>query len=174
MRFKTLTFALLIALTGLAGWASNTHARRVQAQRQTRVTFNKDVAPIFFEHCVSCHRPGEAAPMSLLTWREARPWGRAIREKVATRQMPPWHADPRVNEYANDRRLSEKEIATIVAWADQGAVEGAPQDLPSQPRCADQLHRGQVGAGGGSEAGQSQGRSSRHGLRGSAQIAVLC
>jgi len=134
MRFRTLTLTLMIALTGVAGWLRSADAGRVQSQRRAEVTFNKDVAPIFFQHCVSCHRPGEAAPMSLLTYREARPWARAIREKVVTRQMPPWHADPRVNEFVNDRRLGQKEIATIVAWADQGAVEGAPQDLPPQPR----------------------------------------
>ncbi|HWX40830.1 MAG TPA: cytochrome c, partial [Blastocatellia bacterium] len=74
------------------------------------VTFNRDVAPILFKNCAECHRPGEAAPMSLLSFKDARPWARSIREKVVSRQMPPWHADPHVGEFANDRRLSKSEI----------------------------------------------------------------
>jgi hypothetical protein len=97
-------------------------------------TFSKDVAPIFFNNCVSCHRTGEIAPMSLMTYKEVRPWAKAIREKVLKREMPPWHADPAYGEWTNDRRLSQKEIETIVAWIDQGAPEGNPKDLPSMPK----------------------------------------
>ena len=70
------------------------------------VTFSTDVAPIFFKKCVSCHRPGEAAPMSLLSYKEARPWAKSIREKVLNRTMPPWHADPAYEKFQNDRTLS--------------------------------------------------------------------
>ncbi|MFY9572727.1 MAG: cytochrome c [Blastocatellia bacterium] len=98
------------------------------------VTFARDVAPILFNNCVQCHRPGEIAPMSLLTFKEARPWARSIKEKVATGVMPPWHADPHVGEFANDRRLSQKDIDTLVAWVDQGAQEGNPKDLPPAPK----------------------------------------
>src|SRR5215470_18393508 len=94
------------------------------------VTFTKDVAPIFYRNCAQCHRPGEIAPMSLLTYKDARPWARSIREKVATRDMPPWHADPKYGEFSNDRRLSQKDVDTIVAWVDQGAREGDAKDLP--------------------------------------------
>src|SRR5256885_205926 len=80
--------------------------------RKANVTFTKDVAPIFFNNCVQCHRPGEIAPMSLLTYKEARPWARSIKEKVATRVMPPWHADPHFGQFENDRRLSDKDIET--------------------------------------------------------------
>src|ERR671924_1655556 len=80
------------------------------------VTFTKDVAPIFFNSCAECHRPGEAAPMSLLTYKDARPWARSIKEKVVKREMPPWHADPHVGQFANDKRMSQQEIDTIVAW----------------------------------------------------------
>jgi len=100
-------------------------------------TFNKDVAPIFFKKCAECHRPGESAPMSLLSYEDARPWAKAIREKVASREMPPWHADPRVGEFANDRRLAQSEIDTITAWVDGGAQEGNPKDLPPAPQFAD-------------------------------------
>src|SRR5713226_3300578 len=65
-------------------------------------TFSKDVAPILFKSCVECHRPSAMAPMSLMTYEDARPWARAIRQKVATRQMPPWGADPTVGKYSND------------------------------------------------------------------------
>jgi hypothetical protein len=99
-------------------------------------TFSKDVAPIFYNNCVSCHRPGEVAPMSLQSYREVRPWARAIREKVADRTMPPWHADPHIGEWANDRRLSQKDIETIIAWVDGGAKEGDPKDLPPLPKFA--------------------------------------
>jgi hypothetical protein len=101
------------------------------------VTFNKDVAPILFNKCVECHRAGEVAPMSLLSYKEARPWARSIKEKVLAREMPPWHADPHFGEFANDRRLTKEEIATIVAWVDTGAKEGAFKDLPPLPRFVD-------------------------------------
>src|SRR5512144_3174686 len=97
------------------------------------VTFSKDVAPIFFKHCADCHRPNDMAPMSLLTYKDARAWARSIREKVVTRQMPPWHADPNHGKFSNDRRLSQQEIDTIAAWVDQGAKQGSPKDLPAAP-----------------------------------------
>ena len=74
-------------------------------------TFTKDVAPIFYKHCADCHHPNDLAPMSLLTYKDARPWARSIKEKVVTRQMPPWHADPHYSQFSNDRRLTDQEIA---------------------------------------------------------------
>jgi len=97
------------------------------------VTFSKDIAPIFYKNCVDCHRPGELAPMSLLSYKDARPWARSIREKVIAREMPPWSADPHFGDFSNDRRLSPKDVDTIAAWVDQGAREGNPADLPSRP-----------------------------------------
>jgi hypothetical protein len=96
-------------------------------------TFTKDVAPILYKSCAGCHRPGEIAPMSLLDYKSARPWAKAIREAVLTRKMPPWFADPKFGEFANDPQLSADEIATVKAWADGGAPEGNPRDLPPQP-----------------------------------------
>jgi hypothetical protein len=96
-------------------------------------SFTKNVAPILYRNCVSCHRPGEIAPMSLLDYRSARPWAKAIRTAVLTRKMPPWFADPRYGEFANDARLSDQEIDTIKAWVDGGAEEGDPRDLPPAP-----------------------------------------
>lgn len=96
-------------------------------------TFSRDVAPIFYARCISCHRPGEVAPMSLVTFREARPWARAIHEKVTTREMPPWHADRRYGVFRNDLSLTQPEIDTISAWVTGGAREGDPADLPPLP-----------------------------------------
>ena len=98
------------------------------------VTFSKNVAPIFFKSCAECHRPGEAAPFSVLTYKDSRPWAKSIREKVVSREMPPWHADPHFTEFKNDRRLTQSEIDTIVAWVDGGAQEGAAKDLPPPPK----------------------------------------
>ena len=97
-------------------------------------TFNKNVAPIFHKHCVTCHRPGEVAPMSLLDYKSARPWAKAIREAVATRKMPPWFADPAHDGFSNDPRLSGAEIATVKAWVEAGAPEGDAKDLPPAPK----------------------------------------
>ncbi len=107
---------------------------------QKVVTFNKDVAPIFYTNCVVCHHPNDIAPMSLLTYHDARPWAAAIRQAVIKREMPPWHADPHVGEYMNDPRLSDKDISTIDQWVKTGAKEGAPQDAPKMPEFQDGWH----------------------------------
>lgn len=97
------------------------------------VTFTRDVAPIFYANCVVCHRPGEVAPMALRTYEEARPWARSIKNVLLTGQMPPWFADPAHGKFANDARLSETEIATVVRWVDEGAPKGDPAHLPELP-----------------------------------------
>jgi hypothetical protein len=102
-----------------------------------RLTFSRDVAPILFKNCVACHRPDHSAPMSLLTYKEARPWARSIKEKVLTRAMPPWSADPHYGEFANDTSLAQADIDTIVNWVDQGAKPGDPRELPPVPQAAD-------------------------------------
>jgi hypothetical protein len=107
------------------------------------VTFSKDVAPIFFENCAECHRPGEGAPFSALSFKDVRPWAKSIREKVLNRQMPPWHADPQHGEFKNNRALSQKEIDTIIAWVDGGAKEGGAKDLPPVPKFTDGWNIGQ-------------------------------
>jgi hypothetical protein len=100
-------------------------------------TFTKDVAPILYERCVQCHRPGSIAPMSLLDYKTVRPWASAIRQAVATGKMPPWFADPQYGHFANDSRLSAHELETIKAWVDGGAPPGDPKDLPKAPEFAD-------------------------------------
>ena len=92
-----------------------------------QVTFNKDVAPILQKNCQGCHRPGEVAPMSFLTYQDVRPWAKAIREAVLIKRMPPWFADPHYGKWSNDRSLSRAEIDTLVTWADSGAAPRACQ-----------------------------------------------
>src|ERR1700722_1073656 len=108
---RILVMALLIILSMFAG-----------------TTFTKDIAPIFYKNCVTCHRPGEMAPMSLLDYKSARPWAKAIQTAVSTHKMPPWFADPRYGHFSNDTRLSLQEIETIQAWVAGGAVEGDPKN----------------------------------------------
>src|SRR3984957_20013487 len=97
----------------------------------TPVTFNKEVLPILQKRCQDCHRPGESAPMSLLDYKDARPWAKSIRQAVLTKKMPPWFADPHYGKFANDRSLSQAEIDTIVAWVDGGVPEGKATDAPA-------------------------------------------
>lgn len=105
----------------------------IAVSAQGQVTFTKDVAPILQEHCQVCHRPDTFAPMSLLTYEEARPWAKSIRQKVAAREMPPWYIDKTigVRHFKNDASLSDQEIATIVKWVDAGSPKGNPADMPA-------------------------------------------
>lgn len=93
-------------------------------------TFTKDVVPIFQAKCQECHRPGDIAPMSLLTYETTRPWAKSIKRKVVAREMPPFHAEKGKFPFANDTTLTEQEVETIVAWVDQGVKRGNPDDLP--------------------------------------------
>jgi mono/diheme cytochrome c family protein len=99
----------------------------------TAPTFTKDVAPILYASCTSCHRPGEVAPMSLVSYEDVRPWAKSIRKKVTSREMPPWGADPHYGKFKDDRSLSEAQIQTIAAWVDAGAPKGRDADLPPVP-----------------------------------------
>src|SRR4051812_39081359 len=101
---------------------------------KSNVTYTKDVAPILFKNCASCHRAGEIAPMSLLSYSETRPWAKAIKEAVRTRQMPPWLADPSVGHFSNDARLAQADVDKIVAWVDAGAPQGNATDMPPTPK----------------------------------------
>src|SRR5438552_18039798 len=103
---------------------------------QNAPTFSKDVAPILYSKCVTCHRPGEVAPMSLITYKDVRPWARSIREKVMTKTMPPWFADPAHGSFKNDRSLTQAQIDTIVKWVDGDARQGDPAQMPAMPQFA--------------------------------------
>ena len=135
MRF---TLPASFVLVVLAAATSPMHAGQ-SAPAPRPVTFAKDVAPIFQQHCQVCHRPGSIAPMSLITYAETRPWARSIKQKVLVREMPPWFIDKNVGvqHFSNDRSLTDKEIETIAAWVDAGAPEGNPADMPPPRRFAD-------------------------------------
>jgi hypothetical protein len=124
LRIRVLAVGALFILSGIA------YAGPADGTR--RATFSRDVAPIFQAKCQECHQPDSIAPMSLITYQDARPWARSIKERVATRQMPPWHIDKTVGvqKFKNDMSLSDDQIATIVAWVDAGAPQGDPKDLP--------------------------------------------
>jgi len=113
---------LILAL----GFASAAFA----ASTPKNVSFYKDVLPVLQKNCQGCHRPGEAAPMSFLTYETARPWAKAIKAAVVGKQMPPWFADPKHGKWSNDRTMSQAEIDTLAAWADNGAKEGNKKDAP--------------------------------------------
>ena len=121
------TFAL-----GTAAIAIPASADSNEVAVPTKPTFAKDIAPILQAKCQDCHRKGTAAPMSLVTYQEVRPWAKAIRERVVTRNMPPWHIDKTVGiqSFQNDRSLTDGQINTIVRWVDTGAPLGDPKDLP--------------------------------------------
>jgi mono/diheme cytochrome c family protein len=137
--FKALIFLLITGLWFLTPQQGSKPATE-------SITFTKDIAPILNRNCVACHRPGNIAPMSLRTYEEVRPWSELIREKVASRQMPPWHAAPAEIEFANARRLSDEEIKKIATWVDQGASEGDPKDLPTPPSFSDAWQIGEPDA----------------------------
>ena len=109
-------------------------------------TFTHDVAPILYASCVGCHRPGEVAPMSLVSYEDVRPWARSIRAKVASREMPPWGADPRYGRFKDDRSLSAAEIETITKWVDSGAPRGNAADLPPVPKAVEGWTHGEPDA----------------------------
>src|SRR5262245_37530072 len=125
---RMLALALGCLVVAVAG------SNSVSGSGNAPLTFSKDIAPIFYKSCVGCHRPGEIAPMSLITFKEVRPWAKAIRATVATKQMPPWHPDPKFGKWENDLRLSQKDVDAVLAWVDSGAPEGNPKDLPPMPK----------------------------------------
>ena len=129
-RYVLITVAWLVAIPA-ATWV--TAAQTSQASPEA-VTFHKDVLPIFQENCQSCHRPGQIGPFSMLTYKEVRPWARAIKLAVATKRMPPWFADPQYGHFDNDRSLKQTDIETVVAWVNGGAAEGDPRDAPPSIR----------------------------------------
>jgi hypothetical protein len=129
-----ITLCLAVGLIFIASSSADNTSKKSAAKN---VTFSKDVAPIFFKSCAECHRAGEGAPFSVMSYKDVRPWAKSIREKVANRTMPPWHADPHFGDFKNNRVLSQPEIDTILAWIDGGAAEGNPKEMPEAPKFAD-------------------------------------
>ena len=130
---QTTGAAVAVVLAAVSGHG------QVSAQQAAVPTFSKQVAPILYKSCVSCHRAGEVAPMSLITYDEVRPWARSIKQKVVSRTMPPWLADPHFSDlkFQNDRTLTQQEIDTVAAWADGGSPRGEDKDLPPAPEFGD-------------------------------------
>jgi hypothetical protein len=125
-----------VAVSGalaIFGFTQIIAAQTAASSTSSQVTFAKDVAPILQKSCQNCHRPDSIGPMSLLTYQEARPWARAIKQQVAQRNMPPWYIDRTVGiqDFKNDISLSDAEIAKLVKWADEGAPLGNPADMPA-------------------------------------------
>ena len=127
--------AIAIGVAAASTIVSAQQGRTTEGQ----TTFTKDVAPILYRSCVRCHRPGEIAPMSLLTYNDARPWAQSIKQRVSRREMPPWFLDKTIGiqKYKNDPSLRDDDIATIVKWVDAGAVQGNPADMPAMPKFDD-------------------------------------
>src|SRR5580700_10268727 len=117
-----LRWCAAISMLGIAAFATDT---------TSSVTFNKDVLPILQQKCQSCHRPGEVAPMSFLTYETTRPWAKAIKNAVITKKMPPWFADPQYGHFRNAPALTDADVQTISAWADTGALEGDAKGRPT-------------------------------------------
>jgi hypothetical protein len=136
MRVKSVSLIAILVVLGF-GLVQPRAQQDGGASSAAVPTFTKDVAPILYKNCTQCHRPGEIAPMSLLTYEAARPWARSIRDKVTEGSMPPWHADAPLGTFENERRLTDQERRTLVAWANGGAPEGSPGDLPAVPTYTD-------------------------------------
>src|SRR5262244_2122968 len=125
LRRNEMTKLLWILITGLGIAFLTASLNGASASDKATVTFAKDVAPIVFNKCATCHRPGEPVPMSLTSYQEVRPWAKAVKEQILERSMPPWYADPGSSlKFRNERLLSQKEIDTIVAWVDAGSPKG--------------------------------------------------
>jgi hypothetical protein len=131
-------FAPVLAGVAIVSAAAMGSSRQAGAAAAEVPTFTRDVAPIMFEKCTMCHRTGEVAPMTFLSYEDVRPWARVIKNKVISREMPPWGADPEHSlKMRNDRSLSKDQIDTIVRWVDGGAPKGNPADMPAPPQFAE-------------------------------------
>src|SRR5712671_1090211 len=131
---RFLVFVLLAAMTALGTQISSPP---VPSDQAPLVTFNKNVLPILQMNCQVCHRPDGVAPMSFLTYESTRPWAKAIKTAVLSRQMPPWFADPHYGEFRNAPKLTQSDINTLAAWVDSGAREGDAGDKPPAVKWAD-------------------------------------
>ena len=132
---KSLVWALGVVVAMVVS-AGPVGAQSAQNAKAAPPTFAKDVAPILYKNCVSCHRDGEIGPMSLVTYDEVRPWARAIRDRINSGQMPPWFAEGDHGRFTNERRLSTEEKTTINAWVTGGAPQGNRADMPKVPTFA--------------------------------------
>src|SRR5580704_9565448 len=144
---KVARWSVLSAFIATLGLVASAQTSGGPEAAPGQVTFTKDVAPILQARCQVCHRADTFAPMSLLTYEEARPWAKSIKQKVVAREMPPWYIDKHVgiHNFKNDVSLTDQEIATLVKWADNGAPKGNPADMPPPRKFEDndKWHMGQ-------------------------------
>src|SRR5579872_7021104 len=124
------SMSAMLPLFGRARPVSGSHGQ----SRNAQVTFNRDIAPIIFHSCSTCHRPGEAAPFSLLTYSDVKRHARQIAGVTRSRVMPPWLPEPQELKFADEQRLSDAEIDRITKWVEQGEIEGEAKDLPPAPK----------------------------------------
>src|SRR5262245_27686949 len=122
---RFLSVFVLMSVTSLAAQVSS-----AVSTQTSLVSFNKDVLPILQRNCQVCHRPGEVAPMSFLTYESTRPWAKAIKQAVLSKQMPPCFADAKYGYFRNAPKLTESDVKTLALWADNGAPEGDARDKP--------------------------------------------
>ena len=127
----TRRFVVLALLSGFAALLLHVSSPLAASDQVSSVTFNKDVLPVLQKNCQVCHRPGEVAPMSFLTYESTRPWAKAIKNAVISKAMPPWLADPDYGTFRNAPKLTAADTRVLAAWADNGAPEGNPADKPS-------------------------------------------
>jgi len=130
------TTALLIgaALAAYKFGSRTSQQPRYHPRPVGTITYNKDVAPIMYAHCLNCHRPGESAHLDLVSFTDAKNYAKLISKVVGTRYMPPWLPEPGFGEFLDERRLSTDQIGLIQQWAAEGAVEGNAADLPPTPK----------------------------------------
>ena len=126
-RMSVVAVPIVLIMMAALVWAPTPAASQDAA---AAITFHKDVLPVLQKNCQTCHRPGQIGPFSMLTFKDTRPWAKAIKAAVVSRVMPPWFADPRYGHFNNDRSLTQTEIDTIVAWVNSGAPEGDPAAAP--------------------------------------------
>jgi TolA-binding protein/mono/diheme cytochrome c family protein len=131
-----------LAVLAISGYQTSLWSSE-PAKPADKVTYNRDIAPIVYQYCASCHRPGEAGPFPLLTYQDVKRRGHQIVAVTQTRFMPPWLPEPQELKFADERRLTDEQIATIRKWVDQGMLEGKPSDLPPKPKFVEGWQLGQ-------------------------------
>src|SRR5215471_4505185 len=124
-------FLVLVLLTAVTAVGTEIPKATTSSNKTQLATFNKDVLPVLQKNCQTCHRDGGVAPMSFTSYESTRPWAKAIRAQVINKRMPPWFADPHVGEFRNAPKLTQADIDTLAAWADNGAPEGKAADKPA-------------------------------------------
>jgi mono/diheme cytochrome c family protein len=128
-----LIVCLVLLIVGVTHTVALPAFRPQTPAENPQVTFNRDVAPILFHYCATCHRPGESGPFPLLSYKDAKSHARQIAAVTQSRFMPPWLPEPAEFKFADELRLSDAQIAVIGRWVEQGAIEGAASDLPPKP-----------------------------------------